>query len=148
VAQERVASSALARVAFLLCAVWPVIVAVLFMTTSRAVSSINIRWVAGITEAQQQQAEHDLSVVWKEAREPRTVSYFLIDADQANLRKIVTHPLVEDTAYINRGTLVLENAPPALMWIGTRFAMPGLSVLLYTSLLGCVICAAWIVRRR
>ena len=86
--------------------------------------------------------------VWQEAREPRTVRYFLVDADQANLRKIVTHPLVEDTAYINRGTLVLENSPPALMWIGNRFSTVWPSALLYASLIGCVICAALIVRRR
>ena len=86
--------------------------------------------------------------VWQEAREPRTVRYFLVDADQANLRKIVTHPLVEDTAYINRGTLVLENSPPALMWIGNRFSTAWPSALVYASLIGCVICAALIVRRR
>ena len=146
--QERTASSRLARVAFLVCALWPVTMGILFFATSKAVSNINIRWVPRITEEQRLQAERDLSVVWHEAREPRTVSYFLLDADQANLRKIVTHPLVEDTAYINRETLVLENSPPAIMWIGNRFSKVWPSMLLYGSLIGCVISAALIVRRR
>jgi hypothetical protein len=141
-------SSALAWVAFLLCAVWPIAMGILFVFTTKAVSTINIRWVTGITDAQRQQAECELSVVWQEAREPRTVRYFLTDADQANLRKIVMHPFVEDTAYINRGTLVLEDAPPALMWIGSQFSTAWPWVLLYTSLIGCVISAALIVRRR
>jgi hypothetical protein len=141
-------SSTLPWVAFLVCAVSPITMGILFFATSKAVSTINIRWVTGITEAQRQQAERELSVVWQEAREPRTVRYFLIDADQANLRKIVVHSLVEDTAYINRGTLVLEDAPPALMWIGSQFSTAWPSVLLYTSLIGCVISAASIVRRR
>jgi hypothetical protein len=121
---------------------------ILFFATSRAVSNINIRWVPGITEEQRLQAERDLSVVWHEAREPRTVTYFLLDADLANLRKIVTHPLVEDTAFINRGTLVLENSPPAIMWIGNQFSTVWTSALLYGSLIGCVISAALIVLRR
>jgi hypothetical protein len=141
-------SSTVPWVALLVCAVWPITMGILFFATSKAVPTINIRWVTGITEAQRQQAERELSVVWQEAREPRTVRYFLVDADQANLRRIVMHALVEDTAYINRGTLVLEDAPPALMWIGNQFSRAWPSVLLYTSLIGCVISAALIVRRR
>jgi hypothetical protein len=139
---------ALARVAFLLCAAWPIAMGVMFFATAKAVPTINIRWVAQMSEAQRLQAEHDLSVVWQQARERRTVRYFLIDADRANLRRIVTHPLVEDTAYINRGTLVLEDAPPALIWGGNRFSTGWPLTLLYASLIGCVICAALILRGR
>ena len=85
-------------------------------------------------------------MVWHEPKEPGTVAYFLPDTDTQNFLRIVSHPLVEDTAFINRGTGVLENPPQARMWIGDRFTTPWPSALFYASLFGCAISAVLILR--
>ena len=136
------------RVAFLVCAIWPVSMGILWLGTGRTVPMINIRWVPSITEEQRLQAERDLAVVWHEPREPGTVTYFLPEADPQNSLRIVVHPLVEDTAFIDRRTGELENPPQARMWMGDRFTTPWPSALLYASLFGCAIIAVQIVLRR
>jgi hypothetical protein len=110
------------------------------VTTGEKVPTINVRWVAGTTGEQQSRAERELSLVWCEPKEPRTMTYFILDANRHSLEQIVVHPLVEDTHFINRGTFVLENAPLARMWVGDRFTSPWPSALLYVSLIGCLIC--------
>ena len=137
--QDRIGSSTLMRVAFLLCAIWPVSMALLWLGTGRTVPTVNIRWVSSITGEQRLQAERDLAIVWHEPKEPGTVTYFLPDTDTPNFLRIVTHPLVEDTAFINRRTGVLEDPPYARMWMGDRFTTPWPSALLYASLFGCAI---------
>ena len=74
--------------------------------------------------------------------EPGTVSYFLLDTSAQTVQRIVAHPLIEDTAFINRGTFALENAPAARTWLGHRFTTLWPFVLLYVSLFGCLIAGA------
>ena len=129
----------LAFAALVVCAIWPMTVAVMWLATGRTVPTINVRWVPNVSDEQRSQIEQELSLVWQQAKEPRTVSYFLMETNQQNLEKIVRHPLVEDTAFIDRASFVLSNPPGARTWIGDRFTSPWLSGLLYGSLFGCVI---------
>lgn len=131
-------------VTFVICAAWPITLAIFWATTGEKVPTINVRWVSGITGEQRSRAERELSLFWYESKEPGTVRYFLIDANTYSLEQIVGHPLVADTHYINRGTFVLENAPRERMWIGDRFTSPLPSVLLYVSLIGYVLSSVMI----
>jgi hypothetical protein len=132
-------STAWIRAVFVTCAIWPITLVVLWLTTGESVPTVNVRWVSGVNDQRRFEAEQDLSLVWFEPKEPGTVSYFLMDANAENVRRIVAHPLIEDTAFINRGTLVLENAPTARAWVGDRFTTLWPFALLYVSLFGCLI---------
>jgi len=128
-----------ALLALVVCALWPTAVGLMWLTTGRTVPTINVRWVPAVSDEQRSQAERDLSLVWHESKEPRTVSYFLMETNQQNLEQIVRHPLVEDTAFIDRGSLVLTNPPSARTWIGDRLTSPWPSGVFYMSLFGCLI---------
>ena len=132
----------LIRAALMICAIWPVILGLLWVTTARTVPLIKVRWVPGVADDARAATERDLSLVWRAPNEPRTVTYLLMDSNPENIRRIVHHPLVEDTAFIDRAAYTLMNAPSERMWAGDRFATPWGRALLYASafgLLGCVI---------
>lgn len=136
------------RAAFVVCAIWPVILGLLWVTTARTVPSIKVRWVPGVADGTRSAAERDLSLVWRAPNEPRTVTYLLMDSNAENIRRIVHHPLVEDTAFIDRAAYTLTNAPTERTWAGDRFA-PWPRVLLYASafgLFGCLILLLYRVR--
>lgn len=123
-----------ARWLFGVSAVWLLAVAGLWVATVKTVPVVNVRWVPRITGTERVEAEMTLSLVLFEPKEPGTASYFLPDADTSVLKQIVIHPLVEDTAFINRGSFVLDNAPSQQMWIGDRFR--ALRLLLYLGVCG------------
>jgi hypothetical protein len=109
--------------------------------------TINVRWVPGLTGEQRSATEDELSLVWHEPKEPGTANYFVIDASQQNLQRIVVHPLIEDTAFINRSSFVLERQPSARMWVGHQFKTPWPSALLYLSLFGCLMSGVLLILR-
>ena len=74
---------------------------------------VNVRWVAGLDEAARVQAETELQMRSRRPVEDRTGQYDLLDASRTTLAAIVRHPLVEDTAGFDRGSLELPPAPPA-----------------------------------
>jgi hypothetical protein len=114
----------------------------LWVTTARTVPLIKVRWVPGVADGTRATTERDLSLVWRAPNEPRTVTYLLIDSNRENIRRIVHHPLVEDTAFIDRVAYTLTNAPSARTWAGARFTTPWPWALLSASvfgLLGCLI---------
>jgi alpha-1,2-glucosyltransferase len=79
---------------------------------------INIRWAPEANESARRTAEATLKLREGEERETRTWVYSLEDHSREAIRRIVTHPLVEDTNHIDRGALrVLVDAPeiPALL---------------------------------
>ena len=124
--------------ALVACAVWPVIMGLLWVTTARTVPLIKVRWVPGVADEQRTATERELSLVWRDSTEPRTVTYLLMDADRENLRRIVQHPLVEDTAFIDRAAYALTNAPAERTWAGDRFTASWPWALLYVSVFGLV----------
>jgi hypothetical protein len=147
VTQGRIRSNRLGLAALVICAIWPITLGILWLVTGRTVPTINVRWVPGVPDEQRSQAERDLSLIWLEPKEPRTVTYFLMDAGEQKLEQIVRHPLIEDTAFIDRATFVLTNAPAARTWMGDRFTTPWPSALLYVSLVGCLISGVVLVLR-
>ena len=120
------------------CAAWLVIVAILWQTTARMVPTVNVRWVENVSDAQKTATEQELSLVPHETLGPNTVNYFLVDTAQENTKRIVVHPLIEDTAFISRGSFMLENPPLARMWLGHRFKVLASPVLLVVVGLGCL----------
>lgn len=118
------------------CSAWLLTLIVLWFTTGRLAPTIHVRWVPDTTNEQRGSAETRLSLVLHETREPTTASYFLLDTDPPNLKRIVLHPFVEDTQFINRGSFALANPPQNHMWIGDRFAILRSRSLLYLSILG------------
>ena len=127
---------------FAVCATWLVTVGVLWLTTGRTVPTVNVRWVSGIVDESRSTAERDLSLVLHEPSSPDTASYFLTDANPSNVERIVLHPLVEDTAGLNRGSFALEDPQYVRMWIGDRFTTLRRPALLYLSVFGCLFSGA------
>ena len=122
--------------AVVVCAVWPCIMGLLWVTTGRTVPLIKVRWVPGVADSTRSTTERDLSLVWRAPNEPRTVTYLLMDSNPENIRRIVHHPLVEDTGFIDRVAYTLTNAPSERTWAGDRFTTPWPWALLYAGLFG------------
>jgi hypothetical protein len=73
---------------------------------------INIRWVPGVSESVRRTAEATLQLRGGEAGDPRTWTYSLSDHSREAIRRVVTHPLVEDTNHIDRRRFrILIDAP-------------------------------------
>jgi len=136
---------------FAVCAAWLVTVGAMWLTTG---PTVKVRWVSGIADESRSTAERELFLVLhglmtpasediatEDDRTPRTESYFLTDANTPNVERIVLHPLIEDTAGINRGTFALE--PKSLrMWLDDRIATLRFPALLYLSVFGCLFSGA------
>ena len=120
------------------CSIWLITLTLLWFTTGRTVPTINVRWFPDTADEQRNNTERELALLSHEIREPNTASYFLLDSEASNLQRIVLHPLVEDTAYINRGTFALEDPPHAHLWIGDQLMIFRSRILLNLSLLGWV----------
>jgi hypothetical protein len=73
---------------------------------------VHVRWPAGITEADRERVESQLHLAPHRDIDDNTWEYNLLDRSPENVAAIVTHPLVEDTQGIDRGTLALT-APMA-----------------------------------
>ena len=127
---------------FVVCGAWLLAIGILWVVTGKTVPTINVRWAASVTSQQRVQTERELSIVLREPQRDRTGIYFVPQADKETLKKIVLHPLVEDTAFVGRRTFELEHAPSARMWLGDRYRFLKRSDLMYLSALGCLIASA------
>ena len=72
-----------------------------FIIPSRPIP-INVRWAAGVTEAERGEAERRLRLADGHVMEGRTWAYQLPDGSTASIRAIVMDASVEDTANLNR----------------------------------------------
>ena len=123
------------------CALWPAIVGILWVTTSRTVPLVKVRWVPGVADDTRAATARDLSLVWRLRDESRTETYLLQDSTTENIRRIVQHPLVEDTAFIDRSAYALRHAPAVRTWAGDRALSGSWSrTLLYASVIGLFVC--------
>lgn len=129
-------------------AAWLVVTGMLWMVTGKSLPTINVRWSPSVTAEQRRQLEQDFSLVLQEPGNERTGRYFVTDPSQENLKRIVVHPQVEDTAFVSRSTFVLEGAPTVHTWIGDRVRILKNPLVLYASILGLVASAAALVVRR
>ena len=73
---------------------------------------VNVRWIAGLEEAQRQRLERRLGLQNGGYRATRTWNYDLADASRARIGEIVANDAVEDTHGINRVDLTLSNPDP------------------------------------
>ena len=135
----RFRSHRLALVALAVSAIWPITLGIMWVVTKETVPLIKVRWVPGVTDEQRTATEQELSLEWKQPDEPRTVTYYLLDVDPQNIVRIVRHPLVEDTAFIDRAAFVLNNPRTVRTWAGDRFTTPWPLVALYVSVFGFLI---------
>ena len=70
---------------------------------------MNIRWVAGLEEAQRRRLEQRLGLQNGTQQEDRTWRYDLVDSSPARLADIIGNDAVEDTHEINRGDLTVPD---------------------------------------
>jgi hypothetical protein len=75
---------------------------ILTFTLSRDPVPIHVRWKPGPTDAERTQLERRFSLTQGEVTEGTTRAYRLADTSTDNIRAMVQHPNVEDTANINR----------------------------------------------
>jgi hypothetical protein len=64
---------------------------------------INVRWKAGISDAERHELERRFQLTDGRMTEGSTRSYLLTDLDTDNIRALIQHPAVDDTANLHRG---------------------------------------------
>lgn len=65
-------------------------------------ANVNVRWVPGVTDLARQALESTWHLAGPQHAEGTTYRYVLMDTSYENIRALVAHPSVEDTANINR----------------------------------------------
>jgi hypothetical protein len=75
---------------------------------------VNVRWAATVDDTQRAHLEEQLHIVPEQFLGERTWRYELFDSSVDAVQAIVTHPLVEDTAGIDRGTFAVVSRAPQL----------------------------------
>ena len=128
------------------CAAWVIVVGVMWLF-AKPLPIVNVRWVDDVSADTRAQTERALSLIPRDSGTTGAGRYFLSRADNDNLKQIVQHPLVEDTAFIDRGSFALDHPRYARMWIGERFQKPWLTWSFYVGLWGAMI-AALVLRLR
>ncbi|MEW6319615.1 MAG: hypothetical protein AB1635_00850 [Acidobacteriota bacterium] len=71
------------------------------------VPEVNIRWTPGLSVAERTRVEQELRLVGATHREGTTWGYGTLDASQHGLARIVRHPAVADTHWIDRTAYTL-----------------------------------------
>ena len=76
---------------------------------------IGVRWAPGTADVDRETIERSFGLVAGHSEEDRTWEYDLLDASAANIMALLSHPLVEDTSGIDRGSgrLVPRDPEPA-----------------------------------
>ena len=137
---QRLSGAKLLAIAiFVFCGAWLVMVGMLRLTTAKPVPIVNIRWAKQATIQQRDDVAHALSLVLNEPKERDTGAYFVLDPRPQNLKRIVAHPLIEDTAYIDRNAFILAHPPTAQMWLGDRYPALKIPAVLYACLTGLIL---------
>lgn len=84
------------------------------VTSDSSSQRIGIRWVPAITDAERLRVEQQAGLTAAEPHEQRTWTYLLRDRSRNNIKRLVSNPLVEDTAHIDRARFVVELDRPDL----------------------------------
>jgi hypothetical protein len=69
---------------------------------------VHVRWSEAASRDERIQVEHELGLASGEQERGRTWSYVLRDVSTTNIGRLVRHPFVEDTHYIDRATATLS----------------------------------------
>jgi hypothetical protein len=139
---ERSVPKWLALSVFTVSAAWLILTGSLWLATGKSFPLINVRWGSSVSAEQRVQAERELGLILREPAARRTGTYYVTQYDEQMLKRIVTHPLVEDTAHVSRSTFVLEGAPYARWWIGDRWTVLKQPVLFFATVVGGLATAA------
>ena len=75
---------------------------------------IRIRWAPGLTDADRTRVEQQAGLADGETHEPRTWTYLLRNQSRGNVERLVSNPLVEATAHIDRTNFRVELDRPDL----------------------------------
>lgn len=105
---------------------WLALVGFLWISGTRT-QGIHVRWTTGTTPEVQRQVAKELSLECERPLDGPTWFCAVLDASPETLERVVRHPAVEDTHYLNRGTFFLENAPMAntRLWAGRKSRIVG-----------------------
>jgi hypothetical protein len=76
--------------------------AILSITLASGPVPIHVRWKPAVTDAERSALEQRFHLTEGVATEGTTRAYMLTDTSTANIRELVQHPGVDDTADINR----------------------------------------------
>ena len=74
------------------------------LTQGPPTQRVHIRWAPTVTAVERDRIEREAGLVDGVPFEDRTWQYFLRDRSRANIHRLITHPGVEDTFHIDRGT--------------------------------------------
>lgn len=119
---------------------WLAAVGMMWMAGT-STSGIHVRWTAVTSPEQQLQVAKELKLECERSVGDRTFFCAVLDPQPAVLERVVRHPAVDDTHYLNRGTFVLENPPTATtrLWAGRESPIVGsVGVMLSAGLLALV----------
>ena len=72
---------------------------------------INVRWAPDVDDAAREAAEARFHLAQEGPPDGRTRRYELLDSSRENVEAMLTNPAVEDTAGLNRETLVFDKVP-------------------------------------
>ena len=136
-----------ARVVLVLSCGWMALVVGLWVGTRHPQPTVNVRWKATASARERSSAARDLSLLLDTPRDEGTGTYFVLDASRDTIRRIVLHPLIEDTAFIDRGTFTLRRAPTAPMWAGDRFPIVTRPAIFYLAFVGAVVSGVILLAR-
>jgi hypothetical protein len=90
---------------------------------------IHIRWSDVTTSTERIRVEEELGLLSGAHEQGRTWSYVLRDVSTTSIARLVRHPLVEDTHYIDRSTATLSvDASGRAAWVGDVAQMPFVQV--------------------
>ncbi len=81
------------------------------LTLNDAGPAVHVRWAAGMRDPDRRAAEADFGIVRERFLGQRTWQYELTDRTSSNIAEIVTSPLVEDTAGLDRSRFGLAAIP-------------------------------------
>lgn len=86
--------------------------AIVHLATAEPAPVIHVRWRPDVSDVDRAIAERQLLLANPEGTDARTFAYSVMDFSDANIRAIVTHPLIEDTHEIDRGAFRLQPTAP------------------------------------
>ena len=75
---------------------------------------VNVRWAASVDDEQRARTEQQLRILPERFLGERTWQYELFESSIPAVQAIVTNPLVEDTAGVDRGTFAVVSREPQL----------------------------------
>lgn len=95
-------------------------------STVREAPVVRVRWTAAVETSAREAAAKQYALVSYGVAEGTTHTYLALRANPVTLVALITDPRVEDTAYVDRGTGIVEpGGPAARVWLGDEHPVAG-----------------------